>query len=188
MKNLKKVIVAFVAVCLLVVPFMNVQASGLTAVEQEVIDALEQPVNFSGGNVLTLPERFVNQARRELTNNIDLTRAEATQIIGYINQAVALIEAGPYTRFLDVYTMDTNTLDRVITLAEAAAEVAGLSIRIDFRGGDIYISVTDRDGNVVGDTDGPIRDTGANIAPVLMTSGALVATLGGAIVLSKKQK
>ena len=158
-------------------------ASGINAHEQRVLDALKQSVTTTAGT-LTLPAKYVNQANTYLQRDgVDLTEAQADEIITKINQVVGLLKATNAKSWKEV---PQDVVDRVVKLAQEAATIVGLTLSFDAATG--VVTIKDASGTTVVTTDKVVKQTGYSLNAVWVGCLAVAAILVVATLVLKKKK
>ena len=157
-------------------------AAGINTHEQKVLDALSQSSTTNAGTSLQLPAQYTNQASTYLRRDgVNLTATQANEIIGKINQAIALIAATDATGFRSI---PTNVVEQVIKLAQEAADIVGLSLVYSTVTG--AVTVQDTAGTTVLKGGQVVKQTGYSLETVLAGCSIAVLVLAIAVLTSKK--
>ena len=99
-------------------------ATGITAEEQKIIDALSKKITMASGSVVEIPDNYINQAEDYLTK-ADLTPAEINQIITDIEEAAEVLEKSDVATFDKLNATAKNAIiDKVKDAAEVIDAVA----------------------------------------------------------------
>ena len=183
MKKLKKICVVLFAMLVVATPVLTVNANaGINPDEQRILTALENA---------NVPARYINQARNyAMRADVNITGAQADQIIGYIEEAHRLVtEAGfaftPTTPNANVSRWPSSLRDRVIQLVHNAAAVINLTLDVNVTTG--VVQIVDSQGNLVAETSPTIRATGFTATAGVTASFALVGVAGGTTFFAKKK-
>ncbi len=82
------IVISMLAFC----AFSGSAATGISADEQRLIDALSQKITMKSGTVVKLPDAYINQAEDYLTK-ADLDKATVDAILVHVEAAVDVCEA-----------------------------------------------------------------------------------------------
>ena len=126
------------------------------------------------------------------SRNIDATKAQADEVIGYINEAAAIAKAAGLKSEKDIVNASADVKNQLVDKANKAAAVFGLTVTVDTKTGTVTLSKkkTDSKGNT---TTTPVVTTNVNTRATgadSMSSVAVVSVLGLAVaalaVVTKK--
>lgn len=122
---MKKIVSLVIAIALVFACVVSANAAtGITAEEQKIIDALSKKITMASGSVVELPDNYINQAEDYLTK-ADLTPAEINQIITDIEEAAAVLEKSDAATFDKLSATAKNAIiDKVKDAAEVIDAVA----------------------------------------------------------------
>lgn len=187
----KILVIAFVVVLALACTVSAYAAGSLNSDEKRVIAALEQTVKV-GDATFKLPASYINQAKNYLLGaDVDLTKAQADAIIGYINDGIAAIKADK-TKVsgseLDLHDLAKETRAKLLEAGINACEEIGLEL--DYDAVDNVVVIKDEAGRTVFDDEAIIKKTGADVSvPAIAIAVVLLTVLSaGAIVVTKKSQ
>lgn len=116
-------------------------AGGINENEQRVLDVLSQTVRI-GDTDFIIPVDYVNQAENYF-NTIDMTAAQADEIIGHVNDGKQYFLNTGATDFKGLTYEDKL---QIISYGQAAVAVLGMTLTADFA--DNTVTIVDGDGNV----------------------------------------
>lgn len=187
------VVVALFCAC----AFSASAATGITAEEKKIIEALEQKVTMKSGTVVVLPDRYVNQAEDYLTK-ADLTSDQITDILACIENAVKEVEASD-AKNLSAASVEVKTA--VIADAKEAAEVinADLHVSDSDKAGEYDAKLVFKAGSTVDGyeagqeiklslSNDEIVQTGAegNMTAIVIGSAVVLVALAFVVIASRK--
>jgi len=178
---------SFATICLALLLIMSTgvnvfAASGINADEQRVLDALSQSVTTQAGVSLTLPSRYISQAKTfMLKDGVDLTASQCDQIIAKTNEAVALIAATSATRLLEI-PLDVQS--KFVEQAKGAASVIGLTL--SYNATTRESTVTDASGSIVATSGSTVKQTGTDFSSTFLIGGLLAVLILASGVYAKK--
>ena len=171
-------LVAIIAISLLAVTAFA--ASSVNADEQRTLDAAGETVTVAGKDY-KLDAAWLNECKNYfLKDDVDLTAAQADEIIGYIKQVQDLVKTSPYVKDLR-FTPEINK--QAFALINKAAAVNGVT----FTYSNGTFTVTDASGAVIFTTTATIKPTGANgfVLPAVVLASLLVVAGAGAFCVKK---
>lgn len=171
-------LVAIIAVSLLAVSAFA--ASSINADEQRILDKVSEKITVAGKEYV-LDAAWINEAKNYfLRDDVDLTAAQADEIIAIISDCQKLVATSPYVKDLR-FTPEINK--QAFDLINKAAAVVNLT----FKYSNGTFTVTDAAGAVVFTTTGTIKPTGANgfVLPVVVLAALLVVAGAGAFCVKK---
>lgn len=116
-------------------------AGGINENEQRVLDVLSQTVRI-GDTDFIIPVDYVNQAENYF-NTIDMTAAQADEIIGHVNEGKQYFLSTGATDFKGLTYEDKL---QIISYGQAAVAVLGMTLTADFS--DNTVTIVDAQGNV----------------------------------------
>ena len=161
---------------------ISASASGLNSYEEALIEKLSQSVEIDG-KTASLPASYVNQAKAYFVSSVDLTKEQADEINGYVDEGIALVKAQTTT---DLKKFPASVNSKLLELSKKATEVVGLKLTYDGK----VINIVDEDGKVAFSGQPAIKTTGVDVN-LAVGLGALVlvaAMLGTSVVAAKKLK
>ncbi len=137
MKKLFALLIAVVLVCSLVVSAGA--ATGITAEEKAIITALSQKIEMKSGTVVSLPDKYINQAEDYLSK-AELTTYEINDILKYIDNSAKIVAASDAK---SLGLAEVAVKEAVVKEAKEAAKVIGATLSVT------SIPVTGGQGEVV---------------------------------------
>lgn len=178
---MKKILSAVLSVAVIMVCSISVFAAGINSYEKQILDTLRAGINLNG-TVSYLPAEYINQAENYLNTSVDITQAQAQEILGYIEEARALVLADGAD---SIEGLKSQTNEAVFKMAQQAAAVLGLKLTIS---GNKVVVITDAEGNVVFKGDRTIKTTGAEFDPTnaVLLGGAILVLIALAGVATRK--
>lgn len=136
MKKIIAILVAVLTIC--ACAFSASAATGISADEKKVINALSQKITMASGKVVALPDKYINQAEDYLTK-AELTSDQITSILGYIKNAQNAVKA---SKAQSLSVAEENVKKEVVKEAQAAAAVINATLSVS------STPVTDNKGQV----------------------------------------
>ena len=136
MKKIIAILVAVLTIC--ACAFSASAATGISAEEKKIIDALSQKITMASGKVVALPDKYINQAEDYLTK-AELTSDQITSILGYIKNAQDAVKA---SKAQSLSVAEENVKKEVVKEAQAAAAVINATLSVS------STPVTDNKGQV----------------------------------------
>lgn len=136
MKKIIAILVAVLTIC--ACAFSASAATGISAEEKKIIDALSQKITMASGKVVALPDKYINQAEDYLTK-AELTSDQITSILGYIKKAQDAVKA---SKAQSLSVAEENVKKEVVKEAQAAAAVINATLSVS------STPVTDNKGQV----------------------------------------
>ncbi len=186
---IKKILAVSVSVVMTLAMTVSAFAAGsVNTEEQRVLDALTaSKVDDSS------EQKYFSQAKKFFErDDIDATKAQADEVIGYINEAAAIAKAAGLKSEKDIVNASADVKNQLVDKANKAAAVFGLTVTVDTKTGTVTLSKkkTDSKGNT---TTTPVVTTNVNTRATgadSMSSVAVVSVLGLAVaalaVVTKK--
>lgn len=159
-------------------------ATGINASEEKILTALSGTVNLNG--VATpLPTKYYNQAKNYFTSEVEITEAQATEIIEKINAVKAYLESTGVSKYSDLTDAQIN---QVVALSNEASGVVGVKLSYDKTGKNVKATTTD--GKETGISTGdPIVNTGFDVPSVTVVAGlGIVLVSAAGVYLLKTSK
>ena len=159
-------------------------AGGINNDEQRILDAVGGSFVVCGEEI-TLDATWINQSKNYcLRDDVDITAAQADEIIGYIEQAKAVASSSKEVSVAKAFTTDINK--QIIALADKAARVLGLTCYVSSDRKTVVFKALDT-GDIVFQTTKTIKDTGASeaVLPVVAVSLLFVMAATGAVCVKK---
>lgn len=136
MKKIIAILVAVLTIC--ACAFSASAATGISADEKKIINALSQKITMASGKVVALPDKYINQAEDYLTK-AELTSDQITSILGYIKNAQNAVKA---SKAQSLSVAEENVKKEVVKEAQAAAAVINATLSVS------STPVTDNKGQV----------------------------------------
>lgn len=136
MKKIIAILIAVLTIC--ACAFSASAATGISAEEKKIIDALSQKITMASGKVVALPDKYINQAEDYLTK-AELTSEQITSILGYIKNAQNVVKA---SKAQSLSVAEENVKKEVVKEAQAAAAVINATLSVS------STPVTDNKGQV----------------------------------------
>lgn len=136
MKKIIAILVAVLTIC--ACAFSASAATGISADEKKIINALSQKITMASGKVVALPDKCINQAEDYLTK-AELTSDQITSILGYIKNAQNAVKA---SKAQSLSVAEENVKKEVVKEAQAAAAVINATLSVS------STPVTDNKGQV----------------------------------------
>ena len=170
-------------------------ATGITAEEKKIIEALEQKIKMKSGTVVALPDRYINQAEDYLTK-ADLTTEQINEILACIENAANEVKSSD-AKNLSAASVEVK--QAVIADAKEAAEVinADLFVTDSDKAGEYDCKLVYNTATTVEGYQGEIKlslsndeivQTGAegNMTAIVIGSAAVLVALAFVIIASRK--
>lgn len=170
-------------------------ATGITAEEKKIIEALEQKIKMKSGTVVALPDRYINQAEDYLTK-ADLTTEQINEILACIENAANEVKSSD-AKNLSAASVEVK--QAVIADAKEAAEVinADLFVTDSDKAGEYDCKLVFNSASTVEGYQGEIKlslsndeivQTGAegNMTAIVIGSAAVLVALAFVIIASRK--
>lgn len=136
MKKIIAILVAVLTIC--ACAFSASAATGISAEEKKIINALSQKITMASGKVVALPDKYINQAEDYLTK-AELTSDQITSILGYIKNAQNAVKA---SKAQSLSVAEESVKKEVVKEAQAAAAVINATLSVS------STPVTDNKGQV----------------------------------------
>lgn len=136
MKKIIAILVAVLTIC--ACAFSASAATGISADEKKIINALSQKITMASGKVVALPDKYINQAEDYLTK-AELTSDQITSILGYIKKAQDAVKA---SKAQSLSVAEESVKKEVVKEAQAAAAVINATLSVS------STPVTDNKGQV----------------------------------------
>lgn len=195
MKKLSAILASAVVVAMASMPAF---AAGINSSEQAVLDKLSEVNKTYNGGFITNADEMLNQAENYF-NTIDMTEAQANEILGYIDDGVE------YIKSQNAATVNDLNFEQKQVLSDYGKKAASvIDVTTSYDKSTKTISATDKDGNTIvstkveTDKDGKtttssnaIATTGANVNTVAVATvagGAVALAAGATVVLSVKKR
>ena len=182
----KKLLAVSLSVAMTLAMAVSAFAAGtVNSEEQRVLDAIkaDKVDDSSAQKYFTQATKFFER------DDIDATKAQADEVIGYVNQAAAVAKSAGLKSEKDILNASDDVKNQLIEYAKKAAAVFGLTVRVDSKSGVIEFIKTDATTGttqVGATTNTSTKTTGANE----MAGVAVVSVLGLAVaalaVVTKK--
>ena len=170
-------------------------ATGITAEEKKIIEALEQKIKMKSGTVVALPDRYINQAEDYLTK-ADLTTEQINEILACIENAANEVKSSD-AKNLSAASVEVK--QALIADAKQAAEVinADLFVTDSDKAGEYDCKLVFNSASTVEGYQGEIKlslsndeivQTGAegNMTAIVIGSAAVLVALAFVIIASRK--
>ena len=181
MKMMKKMLVIVAVLSFTLAMSICACAAEITSDEQTLIDVLKAGVVVDGKTV-KIPAKYINQAQSYLANK-DVTKSEVDKILSYIDDGKDYMVAN---KIKDFSNMSNKQMDKMISLAEDAAEVIDVKLTVNTKTG--VIKGIDNEGNVVLSGEETIKQTGMNMNATVVVAVSLCVAVGLCIVIATKKK
>ena len=136
MKKIIAILVAVLTIC--ACAFSASAATGISADEKKIVNALSQKITMASGKVVALPDKYINQAEDYLTK-AELTSDQITSILGYIKNAQSAVKA---SKAQSLSVAEESVKKEVVKEAQAAAAVINATLSVS------STPVTDNKGQV----------------------------------------
>lgn len=179
MKKLISALCAVVMMAAFAVP-------AFAATKDDVISELKAGVKV-GDKVKQIPDKYIETAESFLANN-DLSAEELDTALTDLKATRDLWASTGKTEFKDI---PADVQKQLQNMAAASAKKVGATLTFDGK----TISVVDKNGksyNVLATAassgSSPIKQTGADYTMLVTVSAAVLLVLGGAVVVSRKNK
>lgn len=170
--------VSILSVCAFAAPSIN-------ADEQRILDAVSEKITVSGKEI-TLDPIWINYAKNYMSgDNVNITKAQADEIIGYVTQAKEIAKSSELVgtkKFKDQANKD------IFALVQKSAKVVGLTA--EHKATDVHhFTIRDAQGNIICESTATIKATGAsvNYGVLAVVAFVIVAAIGGAVCVKKYQ-
>ena len=182
---MKKICSILLALVLLIVPMtISVSAAGdLNANEQKIITELKKKLEI-GDKTFSIPKEYVTEAENYF-KTIDVTEAQANEIIGYIVEGEEILVAQNITKTTDLKVLAPEVKKQILKLGQDAVAVTGGTLVYDGEN----VVITNAAGQIVFDAAPIIKQTGAEVdfTAIVLAAVAVIAVLGAAVVVAKKK-
>ncbi|MEG0315210.1 MAG: hypothetical protein RR646_08140 [Erysipelotrichaceae bacterium] len=178
---MKKVFCLFASLLICATIGVSVKAAELSPEAKAIYEELKSGVMVDG-KMVNLPAAELNAAENYLkTENLGITVADKDKIVLQIKAAKQLIVDNKVT---DIMTIDKKIQDQIIVIAQDAGNVLGLTISPNYA--DKKISVTDKSGKLIFQTEKAIKNTGDDYTITLVISATIALILAGAGIIAVK--
>lgn len=181
---MKKICAILIALVLLIVPMtLSVSAAGdINANEQKVITAISEKVTIEG-KTFKIPSEYITQASNYF-KTIDMTEAQATEILGYLKEGKEIIVAQKLTSTTNLDTLSAATKQEILELGKKAAAAAGAVLTFDGE----KVVIKNAAGQEVFNAAAVVKQTGVEVdfTSIAIIAASVVALLAAAIVVAKK--
>ena len=124
MKKIIAILVAVLTIC--ACAFSASAATGISADEKKIVNALSQKITMASGKVVALPDKYINQAEDYLTK-AELTSDQITSILGYIKNAQNAVKA---SKAQSLSVAEESVKKEVVKEAQAAAAVINATLSV----------------------------------------------------------
>ena len=122
-----KKLLAVMVVAIMVFACAMTGSAAITNEEKALIDLLSKKITMASGTVVSLPDKYINQAEDYLTK-AELTPQQIADVTVYVKAAQKLVEDSNAKRFDEA---DSDVKLGVIEEAEKAAEVINAKLVVD---------------------------------------------------------
>lgn len=181
---MKKICAILIALVLLIVPMtISVSAAGdINANEQKVITALSEKVTIDG-KTFKVPKEYITQASNYF-KTIDMTEAQATEILGYIKEGKEIIVDQKITGTTNLDTFAAATKQEILELGKKAAAATGATLTFDGE----KVVVKNAAGQEVFNAAAIVKQTGIEVdfTSIAIIVSSVVALLAFSLVVAKK--
>ena len=128
---MKKLLALVIAVIMVVACALSGSAAtGISAEEKKIVDALSEKITMASGTVVNLPDRYINQAEDYLMK-AELTSDQINQILTYIDNAQNAVAASTAP---SLSKAEVAVKQSVINEAKAAANVINATLSVTKNG------------------------------------------------------
>ncbi len=169
--------------------------TGLNAAEEKVLAELHTTVEM-GGIQKSLPVQYINQAEQYFIKEVDMTDAQADEVIAKINAVKAYLTSVGKSKFSDFTDAE---IDKAVSLCNEASGVVDCTltynkvtrvVSVVTKGTDGKSSTTVADVRVDG-KDGVVKTTGFDVPGVVAVAGVgilLVSAAGVYLIRTSKKE
>lgn len=140
MKKLIAILFALALVAML--PLTAMAATGINEYEQAVLDKLAATVDLGSKGEYAIPKSYINAAKNYFAGDFDLTAAEATKIMNYIEAGKDIIEeesAQVSGSTFEMKKLSADARQEILALGQKACEEADLELTLSSNG-DVVIT------------------------------------------------
>lgn len=142
---MKKILAVLIVLALVAMLPLTAFAAGLNEYEKEVVAALKSSVKLSNGEDYKIPSKYINKAQNFfLSEDCDMTEAEADAIIGYINAGKAIVKekADPSAKSFELKDLPKSAREEILALGQAACAEVDLNLQYNSRNNAVVITKT----------------------------------------------
>lgn len=168
---MKKIVSLVIAIALVFACVVSANAAtGITADEQKIIDALSKKITMASGSVTKLPDNYINQVEDYLTK-ADVSAADVDKILAEIDAAAEVLEKSTAPTF---EKLDVASKKAIIEEAKDAAAVidAELIVKKGDKANNYNVSMKfDEDSTVPGYTANDTVDIAVNGNAIVKQTG-----------------
>lgn len=182
---MKKILAILLAIMVLVVPMtVCVSAAGdINANEQRILTELKKEIKINSKTFI-VPKEYVNQAENYF-KTIDVTEAQADEIIGYINRGVGILQtSNKVNGTTDLKVLVKADKEEILDLGKKAVAVTGGVLT--YNGS--TVNIKNAAGQTVFDSAPIVKQTGTDVdfTAIIIAAVAVITLLGAAFIVSKK--
>lgn len=157
---------------------------GLNSYEEALINKLSQSVVNAGGNTISIPASYVNQAKNYFISSDDMTKEQYAEIDALLDEGIALVKSQTTASISALpYSVKTSLLDT----AKKMVSVIGMTLTYD----GTNIVIVDPNGKVAFSNVPAVKVTGnvtASVWPAAVIGAGLIALMAGAMVVAHKKQ
>lgn len=178
----------------MVLAVVLVMAFGVTALaatdvnenEQKILDAVAKTETIDGKTV-AIPADLQNEVQTYLMRDgVDLTAEQTATIVEKIEACFDVVVENGAASTEAIQNLPYEAKSQLLTLAQEAAEVVGLTATYDSASKSLVF--TDADNNVVAKTETVLKVTGADTTMLVLVAAAVVVLLAGGVIVAKKNR
>jgi len=169
-------------------------ATGLNAAEEKVLAELNTTVDM-GGEQKALPAQYINQAEQYFIKEVDMTDAQADEVIAKINAVKAYLTSVGKSKFS---TFTDAEIDKAVSLSKEAAAVVDCTIEYNKVTRVVTVITKNKNGGTtpvadvkVDGKDGVVKTTGFGVPGVVAVAGVgilLVSAAGAYLIRTSKKE
>ncbi|MEG1886757.1 MAG: hypothetical protein RR177_01400, partial [Oscillospiraceae bacterium] len=172
MKKIMSLLVVMV-VCLATVLSVSA-ASGISAEEQKILDAISSKVQTADASI-DIPAVYINQAKQYLIKK-DIPDADVSKIIAKVDEAKSVAKTAKGSTVAEwKKNLPAAEMNKIVDAAKGAAEVVGATLTVDFSK-EIVTVVDPQVGTIVIDLK-PIKTTGTDSTAIVLSAFAAFAVI-----------
>ena len=130
---MKKFLAILIVMALVAMLPLTAFAAGLNEYEKEVLDVLKGSVQLDNGKSYKIPAQYVTKAQNYfLSEDCDMTEAEADAIIGYINAGKAIVKEESKNvsgKTFELKDLPKGAREEILNLGKAACAEVDLNLQ-----------------------------------------------------------
>lgn len=176
---MKKIVTVVSSVVMTMAMAVSAFAAGsVSATEQKVINELKAK---------NVPAELVSEAENYFVlDGVDVTEAEATQIIADIDDAAAIAEKNNLKTVDDILAADEAIRKEILAKVNHAADILDVTVVVDTKSKNVTIK--DNTGKVIATTNVGTKPTGASSMSTVVVISGLGLAVAALAVASKNAK